>query len=163
MGAASGVSVRVATTVMSRVDLKAKNLQQSLPLLPMMIVVVVVEWWLGWSGGGVMIKWFWLQFELQFYPRQGWRTGCDTCHPNLAVADNIWKWCMYIVVHICAVTTRELMTMLISRLTWRPKQAKDGGKGVPVTGATPKSASAPSRDHHRVDHHHWSAWTLWWR
>ena len=56
MGAASGVSARVATTVMSRVDLKAKNLQQSLPLLPMMIVVVVVEWWLGWSGGGVMIK-----------------------------------------------------------------------------------------------------------
>ena len=44
MGAASGVSVRVATTVMSRVDLKAKNLQQSLPLLRMvMIVVVVVE------------------------------------------------------------------------------------------------------------------------
>ena len=45
MGAVSGVSARVATTVMSRVDLKAKNLQQSLALLPMMIVVVVVEWW----------------------------------------------------------------------------------------------------------------------
>ena len=44
MGAVSGVSARVATTVMSRVDLKAKNLQQSLPLLRMvMIVVVVVE------------------------------------------------------------------------------------------------------------------------
>ena len=51
MGAASGVSARVATTVMSRVDLKAKNLQRSLALLRMMIVVVVVVlvvvvvWW----------------------------------------------------------------------------------------------------------------------